>query len=185
MKRILFLLLAAASAWASNFDLHLDAAQTQVQFTLPDILHTVHGAFKLKQGDLKFDPATGVASGALVVDAASGQSGSDARDGRMNKNILESARYPEFVFTADRFTGEFNPAGDSDLKLHGMFRIHGADHEMELPVRVRSGPGTLTAQTQFAVPYVKWGMKNPSTLFLRVSDTVQIDIKACGAITRD
>ena len=62
-----------------------------------------------------------------------------------------------------------------------MFRIHGTDHEMDLPVHVHSAPGALTAETQFAVPYVKWGMKNPSTLFLRVSDTVQIDIKACGS----
>jgi polyisoprenoid-binding protein YceI len=178
-------LFAAAGLWAHDFHLHLDTAQTEVQFTLPDILHTVHGAFKLKHGDLNFDPATGAATGTLVVDATSGQSGSDARDSRMHKNILESTRFPEFVFTVSHFTGQFHDSGDSDLALHGTFRIHGADHEMDLPVRVHSAPGGLTAETKFAIPYVKWGMKNPSTLFLRVSDTVQIDIKACGTFSRN
>jgi polyisoprenoid-binding protein YceI len=185
VKCTLCFLFAAAGLWAHDFQLHLDAAQTQVQFTLPDILHTVHGAFKLKQGELNFDPATGLATGTLVVDATSGQSGSDARDSRMNKNILESARFPEFVFTVNHFTGQFHDSGDSDLALHGIFRIHGADHEMDLPVHVHSAAGGLTAETQFAIPYVKWGMKNPSTLFLRVSDTVQIDIKACGQFSRN
>ena len=32
----------------------------------------------------------------------------------------------------------------------------------------------------FTVPYQKWGMKNPSTLFLRVSDTVEIDLVGSG-----
>jgi hypothetical protein len=71
------------------------------------------------------------------------------------------------------------------VTLHGTFRIHGADHEMDLPVRVRAAAETLTAETEFSVPYVKWGMKNPSTLFLRVGDTVKIDIKAAGRISRD
>jgi hypothetical protein len=35
----------------------------------------------------------------------------------------------------------------------------------------------------FVVPYVAWGLKNPSTLFLRVSDKVNIDINAAGRLT--
>jgi len=35
----------------------------------------------------------------------------------------------------------------------------------------------------FTVPYQKWGMKNPSTLFLKVSDTVEIDLSAAGSVT--
>jgi hypothetical protein len=34
------------------------------------------------------------------------------------------------------------------------------------------------------MPYVKWGMKNPSTLLLRVSDQVEIDVHASGRVAR-
>jgi len=36
----------------------------------------------------------------------------------------------------------------------------------------------------FTIPYAKWGMKNPSTLFLKVSDTVEIDLAAVGNVVR-
>jgi hypothetical protein len=40
----------------------------------------------------------------------------------------------------------------------------------------------LTAEIAFPVPYVKWGMKNPSTFILRVSQTVEIEIHAVASI---
>ena len=48
----------------------LDAAQTRVEFTLGATMHTVRGSFRLKQGVIRFDPLTGKASGALVIDSA-------------------------------------------------------------------------------------------------------------------
>ena len=75
--------------------LELDPARTAVHFTLKTSLHTVHGTFKIKHGDMHFDPDSGRASGEVVVDATSGESGSSARDSRMHKNVLESAKYPE------------------------------------------------------------------------------------------
>jgi hypothetical protein len=35
---------------------------------------------------------------------------------------------------------------------------------------------------KFLVPYVKWGLKNPSTFILRVDDKVTIDVHAVGQI---
>jgi polyisoprenoid-binding protein YceI len=185
MKLLLILALTAAAVSAEDLQLQLEPAQTQVEFTLSDVLHTVHGTFKLKQSALTFNPTQGTASGTLIVDAASGQSGSEARDGRMKKNILEVAHYPEIVFVANHFTGEYHAASDSDVVLHGILRIHGADHPLDLAVHLHSGPENLSATTQFDVPYVKWGMKNPSTLFLRVGDTVKINIHATARIARN
>jgi hypothetical protein len=34
------------------------------------------------------------------------------------------------------------------------------------------------------VPYTKWGMKNPSTLFLRVNESVEINLTAAGDFAR-
>jgi hypothetical protein len=32
------------------------------------------------------------------------------------------------------------------------------------------------------VPYVRWGLKNPSTFILRVSDKLDLDINATGRL---
>lgn len=48
-----------------------DPATTKIDFILGDILHAVHGTFRLKSGEIRFDPTTGTASGALAVDAGS------------------------------------------------------------------------------------------------------------------
>jgi polyisoprenoid-binding protein YceI len=159
----------------------LDPAQTRVSFTLSDVLHTVHGAFKLKSGDIQFDPATGAARGRMIVDAASGNSGNGSRDGKMHKSILESERYPEIVFRPDRVEGNVAPRGASDVRVHGIFSIHGAEHEITIPARVQMTPGQFSADLRFTVPYVKWGMKNPSTFLLRVSQEVEIDIHALAS----
>jgi polyisoprenoid-binding protein YceI len=171
------LLCCASSLNAEQKTFELDPAQTKVSFTLGDVLHTVHGTFHLKSGTLNFDDATGLASGVLVVDATSGDSGSKARDGKMNKEILESQKFPEIIFTPQRFTGSLKAAGKSHLDVEGQFTIHGEAHPMTLAIEAEFGNGA-TADTSFDVPYVKWGMKNPSTFILRVNDKVKIDIHA-------
>ena len=177
-------MLAASSIPAQDTVLQIDPSQTKVEFTLADVLHTVHGNFLLKRGNLRFDAVTGKASGELVVDAASGASGSGARDRNMHKNVLESARYPEIVFRPDRVEGKVTLQGTSHVGLHGMFSIHGAGHEITLPAVVENDDGQYAATMTFAVPYVQWGMKNPSTLFLRVSDKVEITIHTVAHAAR-
>jgi len=177
------LVCAMPPAHAQTMTLQLDPAKTRVEFTLGATLHTVRGTFKLKRGDLRIDPLSGRASGELVIDAASGESGNSARDGRMHKSVLESASFPEIGFTPDRFDGRLSLSGDSQIQLHGVFSIHGGKHEMVLPVKVRVQQQELDADTQFPVPYQKWGMKNPSTFILHVDDTVQIHIHAVGRLS--
>ncbi len=182
----LIVLCAAGSALTLRAEeevLQLDAAQTQVQFVLHAALHTVHGTFRLKRGAIHFDPATGLAGGELVIDAKSGDSGSGSRDGRMHRSILESDRYPEITFKPDRIEGKIVLTGASDVRMHGLFRIHGADHELTLPVKAQIDHGQVKADTGFTVPYVRWGMKNPSTFILRVSEEVEIEVHAVGRMT--
>ena len=179
---LVVMVLAQVPANAEQKTFELDPAQTTVSFTLGDVLHTVHGTFKLKRGNIRFDDATGLASGELVVDATSGDSGSKARDGKMHKEILESQKFPEIIFTPQRFKGTLTPSGKSHLDVDGQFTIHGEAHPMTLGIDADFGSGT-TADTSFDVPYVKWGMKNPSTFILRVNDKVQISIHAVARTT--
>lgn len=178
------LAVATASAAAQQTSLDLDPAQTSVKFTLGDVLHTVHGTFQLKHGALQFDPSSGKISGEIVVDATSGASGSGMRDRKMHKEVLESERYPEISFRPDRVEGPVSTTGRSSVKVHGIFRIHGTDRDITVPAEVEMAGDHWTATVHFAVPYAKWGMKNPSTLFLRVSDTVEIDLSGSGSVAQ-
>jgi len=170
--------LIACGLWAQPVALHLDTAHSTVEYTLGAILHSVHGTFQLKRGALTFDPATGKASGELVADAASGSSGNSGRDRKMHESVLESDRYPEIVFRPDRVEGKVNPAGHSQVQVHGVFVLHGSEHELMVPVSVDAANGGYTAAATFTIPYIQWGMKNPSTLFLRVSDKVEVTVHA-------
>ena len=174
--------LAVSVAAAQATTLQLDSQHTTINFTLADVLHTVHGTFRAKRGSLNFDPASGNISGEIVVDARSGQSGNGMRDRKMHREVVESERYPEITFRPDRVDGTVLPQGRSSVRLHGVFGIHGADHELTVPAQVEMFPDHWTAALHFSIPYVKWGMKNPSTLFLRVSETVDIDANAAGTI---
>jgi polyisoprenoid-binding protein YceI len=161
---------------------NVDPSESHAAFTLGDVLHTVHGTFRVKRGSILFDPSTGTASGEIVVDATSGDSGSGARDKRMHQNILESAKFPEIGFVPARVRGTVNSSGESKLELDGTFTIHGASHPLTAAAIVTASGDRLQTKVHFVVPYVAWGMKNPSTLFLRVGETVDIDLDASGHI---
>ena len=175
----------AIPAFAQQTTLELDPARTAVHFTLRTNLHTVHGTFRLKSGKVSFDPLTGKASGLLLVDAASGESGNGGRDAKMHKEVLESHTYPEITFAPLEVKGGIEMQGDSQVQVTGMFTLHGRDHEMVIPVDVRISGSELTLDANFGIPYISWGLKNPSTFILRASDTVQLSVHASGQLTRD
>jgi polyisoprenoid-binding protein YceI len=181
---IALLWFAPVASTAQNLAFTLDAKKTTINYTLGDVLHTVKGTFHLKQGSLLLDPASGKLTGEIIVDAKSGDSGSGMRDRKMHREVLESDRYPNITFRPERMEGTVGSSGKSSVHVHGIFSIHGLDHEITVPAEVEMLPDHWTATLHFAVPYAKWGMKNPSTLFLKVSESVDIDLNAAGSVTR-
>jgi polyisoprenoid-binding protein YceI len=179
-----FLAVAGIAAAAEAVAFQLDPQHTTVSFTLSNVLHTVRGTFHLKRGSLRLDPASGKLAGEIVVDAKSGESGSGIRDRKMHREVLESERYPEIIFRPDRIDGTVSLQGKSSVRVHGMLSLHGSDHELTVPAQVEVSSDRWTATLHFGVPYASWGMKNPSTLFLRVSESVDIDLTVLGTITR-
>ena len=175
----------SCALWAQEMTLALDQANTKVEFTLADVLHTVHGTFALKSGMIHFNPSTGVASGLVIVDVKSGQSGNSKRDRRMHADILQSEQYPDATFTPTKMSGHFSPQGNSEIQVDGTFRIHGSDHPITLVVPLQIRGNSADLKTQLVIPYEKWGMKNPSTFVLRVSDKVELDITASGHLSQD
>ncbi len=175
-------LVAVTAACAQEQVFQLDPARSSVDFTLADVLHTVHGTFRMKDSAIHFDRASGAATGALVVDATSGESGSNGRDKKMHKEILESRKYPEIRFTVQKIQGNVPASGSSQVEMTGIMTLHGADHPMTVTAPVQVSNGTASADVHFIVPYVQWGLKNPSTFILRVSDKVDIVVHAVGTL---
>jgi polyisoprenoid-binding protein YceI len=182
---ILLTLIAAAGAVdvsAQEITLQLDPAQTTIRFTLGDVLHTVNGSFKLKSGTIHFNPASGTASGAVVVDVTSGDSGNKSRDRKMHKEILESAKYPEATFTPTSVSGPPAFNDHETFEVSGTFNLHGSDHPVTLTFPIALNGPTLVTHTHMVIPYVAWGLKNPSTFILRVNDRLDLNIDATGRL---
>jgi polyisoprenoid-binding protein YceI len=165
-----------------NVTLHLDPVRTEIHWTLAGTLHTVHGTFRLKGGMTSFNPQTGAAQGEILVDVTSGESGNPSRDSRMHKAVLESEKYPQAIFHPTRVTGALKAGATQTITVEGTLTIHGADHPLKLEIKVQVDGHDAVATMQFSVPYVAWGMKDPSSTLLRVGKEVAVDVVAKGKV---
>jgi polyisoprenoid-binding protein YceI len=179
-----FGVLGAANSWAETGvgRLQLDPHHTVVAFHLAGRLHDTHGTFQLRQGMLEVDPATGTAGGAVVADATSGESGDATRDGRMANVVLEAAHFPEIRFRPSRVDGQRQPDGTFHATLHGMLTLHGTEHAIAVAVDGSLVDDELSARGHFTVPYVEWGLADPSILLLTVAKTVDLDVTTTGHV---
>jgi polyisoprenoid-binding protein YceI len=174
---------ADASPAANQLALvRFDPAHTVVGFRLAGGLHDTHGAFVLKEGSLRVDPASGAADGVVVVDAASGDSGNSSRDARMRESVLEATKYPEIRFRPAKVDGALAPDGSFHGEMHGTLTLHGGDHPVTIPVEGHVGADSWAATGHFTVPYVAWGLSDPSVLFLTVAKEVEIEVRATGEV---
>jgi polyisoprenoid-binding protein YceI len=167
----------------SEIVLTFDPAQSKVHWTVDSSLHMVHGTFELDHGTLRLNPETGKAAGEIVVHVSTGQSGNDSRDARMHKEILQTAKYPDVVFRPIRLEGKVPPSGPADGKLYGLFVIHGAEHDLAAEVHAELTGDRWKGTGKFEVPYVMWGIKDPSNFFLKVKHVVNVDLEMAGAVS--
>jgi len=167
---------------AQESALRLDPAQTRIEISLDGNFHTVHGKFALKSNSIRFDPSDGKISGSIVVDATSGDTGNNGRDKRMHHEILESDKFPEIVFTPKQVDGKITPGAPCTVSVSGQFKLHGQDHEITVPVSIKPDGSNLEIAAHIDVPYVQWGLKNPSNFLLRVANSVAVEIHATGRL---
>lgn len=94
----------------------------------------------------------------------------------------KASRIPKYHSSATRIDGAVARHGKSSVNVHGIFRTHGVEREITVPAQVEMAADLWSATVHFSIPYAKWGMKNPSTLFLRVNDSVEIELAASGTV---
>lgn len=161
----------------------LDPARSEVTFTLGTTFHEVHGTMALREGTIRFDPAAGTASGTITVDAASAETGNGRRDRTMHADVLESERFPTIVFRLERIEGTFVETGTSEVRLVGVLTLHGDDHPLTLTASVDSDASGVRGELHLPVPYVEWGLHDPSFFVARTEKSVDVTVRVAGSWT--
>jgi polyisoprenoid-binding protein YceI len=186
MKSFAVFALAAVLAPAllaqhETFQVNSDASE--VKITLNTTHEIVNGTFHVQSGSIDFDRNTPNLHGSVVVLAGSGKTGNESRDKKMNKDILKVEQYATVSFEPKTYTGALAPSGDSNLQVTGIFTLLGTPHEITIPIVVHIEGATATAKAHFVVPYVQWGLKNPSFLVWKADNDVAIDLSLAGRLS--
>jgi len=174
---------AALAAETQRAVCELEPGKSAIQFTLEAALHRVHGAFALKRGTLVVDLDTGKAQGLIVVDAASGDSGNRSRDQQMKASVLEVQKFPDITFSPLHVDGHPVRDGAFEARVTGILQLHGTEHQVVLDTHGHLVGERLTVTFHLLIPYVEWGLKDPSILFFAVSKQVDVAVTAEGAVT--
>ena len=186
-EAVLFLAIPLAispSAFAQHETFSANPDASQVAFTLGGSGHHVQGTFHVQKGSIDFDPSAQKISGSVIVAAGSGNSGDSGRDKNMNTSVLDTAHFAEVTFAPNSYQGTLAASGDSTIQVSGIFTLHGTPHDLTLPMQVHIDGTNLTAKGHFTVPYVKWGLKDPSIFVLKVAKEVDIDLTLSGQVAR-
>jgi polyisoprenoid-binding protein YceI len=101
----------------------------------------------------------------------------------MHKEILQTQKYPDAIFRPQQIEGKVAREGVSDVKLHGVMLLHGTEHEMEAVVHAEVAGDHWKGTAKFEVPYVAWGIKDPSNWLLKVKPVVNIELEMAGTAT--
>ncbi|HVC46794.1 MAG TPA: YceI family protein [Terracidiphilus sp.] len=176
------LLAPAALAQHQTFVVNPDASE--VKITLKTTHELVNGTFHVQSGSIEFDRSTPKMLGSVVVLAGSGKTGNDSRDRKMNKDILKVKQYATVSFEPKTYTGVIALSGDSTIQVTGIFTLLGTPHEITVPILVHLEGTAATAKVHFAVPYVQWGLKNPSFLIWKADNNVAIDLFLAGRLSK-
>jgi polyisoprenoid-binding protein YceI len=155
----------------------LDPEATTINFTLDATLHKVEGSGRLTQAEICFDSVSGATAGMIEIDARSLETGNVKRDRVMHRRVLASEVYPDIVFVPRHLEGALESDQEWQAQLHGELRIHETAHATSLAVRGRLEAEELTAEARLSIPYVAWGLEDPSKLLLRVAKEVEVQVE--------
>ncbi len=176
------LVLFAGAGSAQHFK--VDPGASEVHFLVGASDGQVNGTFHVSSGEFTLDPASGAMTGAISVDAGSGDSGNKKRDKKMTGEQMKAQTYPAVTFAPTRFSGQLKEAGDSTGQVDGTFTLLGQGHALSVPMNVHMEGDHYTATGEFTVPYTSWGMKDPSWFVLKVQKEVKVQLKLSGTVSK-
>jgi polyisoprenoid-binding protein YceI len=170
------------AAWGQHFK--VDPGASEVRFALGSFDGVVNGAFKVTSGDFTLDPANGAMTGTVAVDSSSGDSGNKKRDKKMINDQMKAPAYPAVTFAPSKFSGQLKDSGDSTGQVDGTFTLLGKGHPLSVPMNVHLDGDHFSATGEFSVPFVSWGMKDPSFMMMKVEKEVKVQLKLAGTVSK-
>lgn len=156
---------------------------SEVKMRLNTTHEVVNGTFHIQTGSIEFDSIHLKMSGSVIVLAGSGKTGNDSRDKKMKKDILKVDQFTTVSFVPKTYTGTIAYSGDSSIQVSGVFTLLGNPHDLTIPMQVHMDRSNATVKAQFVVPYVQWGLKNPSFMFWKAENDVAIDLSLVGRVS--
>jgi len=187
MKSFAFLAIAiilapAALAQHQTFVVNPDASE--IKMKLNTTHEVVNGTFRIQSGSIEFDRSNPKMSGSVAVLAGSGKTGNDIRDKKMTKEILKVDQNASVSYEPKSYSGAIAPSGDSNIQVTGIFTLLGTPREITVPMLIHIDGTSATAKAHFVVPYVQWGLKNPSFLIWKADNDVAIDLSLAGRLSQ-
>ena len=175
------ILAPVALAQHRTFAVNSDASEVKIKLNTTH--EVVNGTFHVQSGSINFDRAASHISGIVIVAAGSGKTGNDSRDKKMNKDVLKVDQFATVSFEPKTYTGTIAASGDSTIQVSGVFTLLGTPHELTIPMQIHIDGSKATARAHFIIPYVQWGLKNPSFMFWKAENDVAIDLNLVGQIS--
>ena len=185
MKCFVVLALAvvlAPSALAQHQVFAVDPDASEVKIKLNTTHEVVNGTFHVQSGSINFDRTASQISGMVIVAAGSGKTGNDSRDKKMNKDILKVDQFATVSFAPKAYAGTIAASGDSTIQVTGVFTLLSTPHDLTIPMQIHIDESKATAKGQFVVPYVQWGLKNPSFLIWKAENNVGVELNLVGNV---
>jgi len=134
---------------------------------------------------LTYQPASGNLQGSIVVSARGLTTDNKRRDAKMHEKVLKSSPHPLITLNILRADGVLDPETGGALQLEAELILLGQAHPLSFPVEISVSDmenGVLLATGAFMVPYVAWGLEDPSAVFLRVDKEVRVSFSAAGTL---
>ena len=176
-------LILAPAALAQHQNFAIDPDASAVEMKLNTTHEVVNGTFHIQSGSIEFDRNNPKMSGLVTVLAGSGKTGNDSRDKKMNIEILKVDQYTTVSFAPKNYNGTIASSGDSIIQVSGVFTLLGNPHDLTIPMQIHMDGSKAAVRAHFVVPYVQWGLKNPSFMFWKAENDVAIDLNLVGQVS--
>jgi hypothetical protein len=137
-------LVSGASAQHQTFTANPDTSEIRIKLNTTH--EVVNGTFHVQSGVINFDRTVSKISGIVLVGAATGKTGNDSRDKKMNKDILKIDQFATVSFAPKTYSGTIPTSGDSAIQVSGVFTLLGAGHDVTIPMHVHVGAKSIIAR---------------------------------------
>ena len=171
-------------AHAQHQTLTVNPDASRVSIKLNTTHEVVNGVFHISSGSIEFDQDQPTMSGMITVAAPGGTTGNGSRDKKMSKDILKVDQFTTITFAPRTYSGTIKASGDSTIQVSGVLTLLGSPHDLTIPMQVHLDTASALAKAEFIIPYVHWGLKNPSFLIWRAENNVTVYVTLSGRLSQ-